>query len=158
MKTKLTKYITEIIAVALLFGIGIQTIRIEQHKANHAGLEAEYARYKETQARAVLELNAAHQKEIEQIGRDGDEKLNQAQAMLDRAADDLNGLRSENARLRTARNSTAASQCKAEYERIGVLTGLLDECAAKYTAMAGVAQRSRVSGLTCEGAYKVVGK
>ena len=154
MKTKL---LTAGLAI-LLIVTAFQTVRIERHKANYAKLEAEYAGYKEEQARVILELGKAHREEIEQIRRDGDETLIEVQTQLNAVSSDVNGLRSENARLRAARNPTAASQCKTEYGRISVLSIVSDECSEQYTEMARIAQESRVRGQVCEMAYDVLAR
>lgn len=149
MKTKL---ITAAVAILVLL-LGVQTWRLNKEEQAHAKTSMAFSTYIAEQFAYNTTESKRRADDIEQIRREGDEKLNEVQAMLDRTANDLNGLRSENTRLRTARNPTAASQCKTEYERIRVLTGLLDECAAKYTAVAGAAQRSRISGLMCEKSY-----
>ena len=145
------------ITVAVLLAIiAAQAVLNEHHKVKYAELQLDYANYIGEQAAVSLERSIEHRVEVESVGKAGDEKLEELQIELDIAQRDNDGMRTELSRLRQPRNTTAANQCKAEYERIRELTRVFDECTTEYLAMAGIAKSNRVRGLTCERAYDAI--
>lgn len=154
------------IAAALAFA-GWQTYQLSEERGAHAVTRANFAEYREKAESAS--------RQAEQKNRNIEQELTDAFAKIDQTAQQL--LDSQGGKARADRERTAAErmrdaalaaataareQCKARSapgystpgpDPIGVLADVLGRADARAGELAGIADDSRLRGLTCEAAY-----
>ncbi|QFY77529.1 DUF2514 family protein [Alcaligenes faecalis] len=152
--------VTGAAVLAALF-IGLQMYGSAQHKKGYDKAQAEYmiaAAHAEGRARQIEQQK---QKEVEDVRAEYQKRVDAAAGAAVSARADLDGLRGK----LTAANDRAAAQAARagraldENSRIAVeLRNVVGMCAARYTELAGVADRYRGDLIALQGyAHSVVG-
>lgn len=134
--------------------------------AKLARAEATYAAERDAQAQAAMTAVEAAREEGRRRTAAVEKARDEAQGMAAAAAADAVGARAERDRLHihanalaraaVARDPDAADGSPAGAGAVDLLAYMLSRVSRRAEALAGVADRARIAGLSCERAYEVV--
>jgi len=159
-------YAAAALAGALVAGAAAWTVQGWRGEAQLARAEAEYARERDQQAQATVAAVEAARNEERRRTAVMESARDDAQKQAAAAAADAAGARAERDRLRARTNALAqAAAARDPALADGSATGtapadllayMLERAIDRAEALAGVADRARIAGLTCERIYDEV--
>jgi len=157
-------YAVAALAGGLLLGGGAWVARGWLGDARQAKVEVAHARELEAQAQATLDAVEAARKEGRRLTAAMEKARDDAQKSAADAAADAIGARAEHDRLRTranslahaavARDPSASDGSPAGADAVDLLAYMFGRVSDRAAELAGIADRARIAGLTCERAYE----